>query len=96
MANKLRSAHMMWSQQKMKVNLAEQTLSASVGDSLEFCVTELKLPQLLGCEPTVKLIRIIDRLFDILNWGNPLGKGYKAPLRQSNESSCCCHFTRGH
>lgn len=85
LANKLKSSHLMWIKQKMKVNLAAQTLSASVADALEFCCHDLKLPQFQGCEATVKFIRITDRLFDILNSRNPLAKGYKAPLRLSNE-----------
>ena len=36
LANKLRSAHIDWKPQKMKVNLAAQTLSSSVADALEF------------------------------------------------------------
>jgi len=69
----------------MKVNLAAQTLSSSVADALEFCNVTLKLPQFNECEATVKFIRIIDRLFDLLNSRNPLARGYKAPLRQTNE-----------
>ena len=34
LANKLRSAHIDWKPQKMKVNLAAQTLSSSVADAL--------------------------------------------------------------
>ena len=69
----------------MKVNLAAQTLSSSVADSLMFCVSELKLPQFTGCEATVKFIKMVDQLFDILNSRNPFGKGSKSPLRRSNE-----------
>ncbi|CAB3989249.1 Hypothetical predicted protein [Paramuricea clavata] len=35
LANKLRSAHIKWKPQKMKVNLAAQALSSSVADALE-------------------------------------------------------------
>ena len=69
----------------MKVNLAAQTLSSSVADSLMFCLSELKLPQFTGCEAAVKFIKTVDRLFDILNSRNPFGKGSKSPLRRSNE-----------
>ncbi len=37
LANKLRSNHINWKLQKMKVNLAAQALSSSVADTLEYC-----------------------------------------------------------
>ena len=43
----------------MKVNLAVQSLSASVADALEYCEGKLKLPQFQGCGPTVKFIRVL-------------------------------------
>jgi len=81
----MRSVHIQW--KKMKVKLAAQTLSSSVADAIQFCSEYLKLPQFKGCEATVNFLRMIDRLFDILNSRNPFGKGYKAPLRPANESS---------
>lgn len=85
LGNKLRKAHIEWGKQKMKVNLAAQTLSASVADAIEFADQVLKLPEFTNSAPTVKFIRIFDRLFDILNSRNPFGKGYKSPLRQENK-----------
>ena len=55
LANKLRSAHINWKQQKMKVNLAAQALSSSVANALEFCEGKLKLPQFQVCGPTGSL-----------------------------------------
>jgi hypothetical protein len=46
----------------MKVNLAAQALSLSITDALEYCEGKLKLPQFQGCGPTVKFIRVFDRL----------------------------------
>lgn len=37
-----------------------------------------------GCEATVKFIRNIDRLFDLLNSRLPWAKGFKGPLKESN------------
>ena len=48
----------------MKVNLAAQALSSSIADALEYCEGKLKLPQFQACGPTVKFIRVFDRLFD--------------------------------
>jgi len=67
LGNKLKAAHMMWTKQKMKVNLAAQTLSASDADAIEFCREKLRLYQFVGSEATVRYLRVIDRLFDILN-----------------------------
>ncbi|KAG1655031.1 DNA transposase THAP9 [Nymphon striatum] len=87
LGNKLKTPHIRWRQQKMKVNLAAQTFSSSVADAIEYCTSTLKLPQFQGSEATVKFIRLFDRLFDILNSRNPLGKGYKSPLRIANKNS---------
>ena len=85
LANKLRAAHIDWKQQKMKVNLAAQTLSSSVADALEYCEGKLhELPQFKGCGPTVKFIRTFDRLFDVLNSRNPKANNFKAPIRKTN------------
>ena len=43
LASKLKSAHLCWQSQKMKVKLAAQTLSSSVADALEFCRDALDL-----------------------------------------------------
>lgn len=86
LGNRLKSAHINWQRQKMKVNLAAQSLSSSVADALVFCRLELKLSAFMGCEATVDFIVLFDRLFDILNSRNPLAKGYKAPLRATNFS----------
>jgi len=83
--NKLTERHISWTKQKMKVNLAAQTLSSSVADALEFCRDDLGMHEFQDCAATVRYIRILDRVFDLLNSRNPLAKGYKAPLRCSNE-----------
>ena len=83
--NRLHERHVQWTRQKMKVKLAAQTLSSSVADAIEFCNLDLHLPAFKNSEATVRFIRIIDRLFDFLNSRNPLAKGFKAPLRLSNE-----------
>ena len=82
LANKLKLAHIHWHSQKMKVKLAAQVLSQSVADAIEFLDTKLHLPEFKGSGPTVKFIRIIDRLFDLLNSRNPSACGFKAPLRE--------------
>jgi len=87
LGNKLKSVHIQWKTQKMKVNLASQVFSKSVADALEYCNTSLKLPQFNGCEATVEFLRIVDATFDVMNSRNPLGKGTKAPLKKENKDS---------
>ncbi|KAF4514120.1 UNVERIFIED_CONTAM: hypothetical protein B566_EDAN019065 [Ephemera danica] len=84
LANKLAKRHIDWKNHKMRVRVAVQTFSASVADAIEYCATVLNLPNFQGSAATVKFIRIIDRLFDILNSSSPIGKGFKAPLSPSN------------
>ena len=86
LANKLKSSHLCWQKQKMKVNLAAQSLSSSVADALDYCNVKLKLSQFQVSEATSKFLRISDRLFDICNSRNPLAKNFKAPLRKNNQS----------
>ena len=86
LANKLRASHIRYESQKMKVKLAAQTFSSSVADAIEFCDKTLNLKQFNGSEATVKFIRLINDLFDVLNSRNPLGKSYKAPLSVTNKS----------
>ena len=68
----------------MKVNLAAQTLSTSVADAIEFCCCNLKPYQFAGSEATVRFLRLIDQLLNILNSRNPFAKGYKASMRPTN------------
>ena len=48
LGNKLKATQIKWWEQKMKVDLAAQTLSASVADALTFCLTDLEMPQFKG------------------------------------------------
>ena len=62
------------------MNLAAQTLSASVADDLEYCGTKLKdLSISSGCLTTCLT----------LNSRNPFAKGKKSPMRKANEDSWC-------
>ena len=84
LANRLKKSHIQWCKQKMKVNHAAQALSASFADALEYCDTELALPQFSESGATVKFLRIFDELFDVLNSRNPFGPGFKSPMRTTN------------
>ena len=69
----------------MKVSLAAQTLSSSIADAINFLDNGLQLQHFKGSESTVEFIRIVDRLFDILNSRSPVAKGFKQPLRLSTQ-----------
>lgn len=70
LGNKLRRAHVYFSQQKMKVRLAVQAMSRSVADAIDFCRLVLKLPEFADSEPTFKFLIIFNTIFDILNTRN--------------------------
>ena len=74
LANKLKTSHILWKNQKMNVKLAAQVFSAGVANAIEYCDRVLKLPQFVGSEATVEFIRHVDASFDVLNSRNPLGK----------------------
>jgi hypothetical protein len=69
-----------------QVNLAAQTLSKIVADSLEFLRNKIKHPEFQNCEPTTRFLNIINNSFDLLNSRNPFGKGCHTPLRPNNEN----------
>ncbi|KAB0795036.1 hypothetical protein PPYR_11875 [Photinus pyralis] len=87
LANKLKKNHIEWQRQKMKVSLAAQTLSASVADALDFLCDDLQHPDFQDVKPTVEFVRRIDAIFDLLNSRCPWSKGFKAPLRESNQNT---------
>jgi len=81
-ANKLSTAHIQFQQQKMKVRLAAQTLSASVGKALQFLEAN-KITGFTDTCGTQYFIFHIDRLFDIFNSRSPRCTGYKQALTPS-------------
>lgn len=86
LANKLSAKHLQFEKHKMNVRLAAQTLSSSVANAIEFLDISMKRPDFQDSQGTVNFTRTIDRLFDMLNSRNPLGKGYKQPLRLKSKS----------
>ncbi|KAI4811275.1 hypothetical protein KUCAC02_014188 [Chaenocephalus aceratus] len=75
LGNKLKMAHIQWTNQKMKVNLAAQLFSSSV--------VSLSILSLLEVQP--QFLRTIDAAFDVLNSRNPLGRGHKAPIKPATK-----------
>lgn len=72
--------HIQFERHKMNVSPAARTLRASAADSIDFMNIAFKLPEFRGSEATVCFVRIMDRLFDMLNSRNPHGQHFRKPL----------------
>lgn len=84
-ATRLRSRHIKYFREKMKVKLAVQTLSASVADALEYCDKDLNILSFRNSDATVKFCRNMNNIFDILNIRNFLvSTPFKRPLFKGN------------
>ena len=85
-ANKLTTRHIEFQREKMKVKLAAQVFSNSVGKTLELG-RQLEMTCFFGSEATQTFCHQINDLFDILNTRSLLGKGMKFPITQENIES---------
>lgn len=84
LGNKLNKSHMQWEKRKMCVRTAGETISNSVADSLEFMKRECI--EFKDAGSTIKYIRIINDIFDIMNSTGREGKtGFKRPI--TNETA---------
>jgi len=81
-ANKLSSLYIFYKNKKMSVPLAVQVLSSSVADALQFLQSYNNFK---NATVTIEFIRIFDRLLDIMNARNSFGKGFKSPMKLSNQ-----------
>lgn len=83
LANKLTKGHIQWSDQKMKVRFAAQTLSESVAIAIDFC-REKEMSNFEGSEATSSFLKKFNNLFDILNSRSLRSFGTKKALNASN------------
>ena len=95
LANKLKTGHIEWRKQKMKVRLAAQVFSSSVAVAITYCDKHLQKPEFRHSEGTVTFVKKCDALFDLLNSRNPCGKGQKAPMRPNNKERWESTITAG-
>ena len=65
-ANKLKSKHAQWQNQKMKVSVAAQILSHSVSSAITFS-QNLQVPKFKESKAISKFNLLMNNLFDILN-----------------------------
>lgn len=86
-ATKIRNRHLLWTQEKMKVKIAAQTLSKSVSDALLYLCEDLQIEEFREAQETANFIKIMNDFFDILNSRNMFAKYiYKRPLSPSTKS----------
>lgn len=79
---KLTNKHINFQNEKMRVDLAAQTLSRSVASTLRE-VKKYK-SQFRDSEETIKCIELVNDLFDIFNSKHPNAQGFKQPMKPAN------------
>lgn len=83
LANKLHSTHINWKNQPINVRLAALVFSPSVADASVEC-QKLSPPRFCYTTATIRFIRLINNLFDVLNSRNMRQKSWKKPLCPGN------------
>lgn len=81
-AEKLSDRHINFENEKMRVDLAAQTLSASVSNAL--LSLQNSHDDFRECSETAKFIGVFNILFDMFNSKNTNAPGYKAPMNTEN------------
>lgn len=79
LGNKLTKAHIQWDKKKMSVQLAAETLSYGVAESMEFMQQECK--NFTNVDSTIKYIRTIKDIFRIMNsTKSKKSEGFEQPI----------------
>ena len=76
LATKLKKRHIDWTQHKMNVSMAAQTLSSPVVDGIEFLCFGMQMEECQDSYGTVKFIHKVEGAFE----GNPCDEGAKTPV----------------
>lgn len=80
LTNKLTHRHINWKQKPMNVELAAQTISNSVADSIEQLCSD-GYEDFKNADATVEFLRKFNNVFDILNFAEKdVKRGYKLPV----------------
>lgn len=76
--------HIHWDLSPMTVRYAVETMSNGVADILEQ-LCEDNYADFVGCESTIKFIRLVNNLFDIMNYGDgkKTNNQFKQPINES-------------
>ena len=83
LGNKLKTKHVKWQNNKMKVSVAAQTYSHSVSAAITF-LRNLKLKEFKDSKATSDFILLMNNLFDMLNSKSKFGKHTKKPIDLNN------------
>ena len=86
LGNKVKSKHIVYKDQKMKVSLATELLSLSTANALAFLKNELKVKCFQESGPTITFIQNMNNAFDILNSRSNSQNPYKQPMTAGNIS----------
>lgn len=87
MSHKMNKRHLQYADRKMHVRTAVETLSQSVADSMDV-LRKKGLPEFANANATVKMIRICDSLWDVMNTQgitNPVLNIFKSAINPSNK-----------
>lgn len=71
-ATRIRSRHICYTKEKMKVKLAVQTFSSSATDVIQYCDEDLNIQSFQCTQGKVRFCTMINNVFDILNSRNTL------------------------
>ena len=93
--NKITELHIQFRKKPMNVKLAAQVFSESVADGLTYFLKKGD-EEFVGCEPTIKFIRIINNVFDVLNSISLSGYKYKKALFGGNFQSSSVEISKGY
>lgn len=84
--HKITKRHTDFKNRKMHVRTAVELLSNSVSNALEYLMG-IGVPQFQGAAPTIKFIRIFDKLFDVMNTSRIVAtNNYKCALNPGNKA----------
>lgn len=81
--HKITKKHIMWEKNKMSVPLAAQTLSDSVANAMSYLMNN-RIVQFKDAKGTIQFIKIINKLFDILNSKKSHESIFKSPLKHDS------------
>lgn len=90
--HKLNKTHIEYTRSKMNVRIAVQTLSNSVADSMQY-LKEHSFEGFVKCSPTIKYIRCLNEIFDIMNTKNASSDNiFKNAISPLNEKEIFASF----
>lgn len=93
LGNKINKLHVQWKTKRMSVRIASETYSNGTADAIEF-LNSKGIPKFQGSEATVKFIRFINNIFDILNSKHETEIGLKRPISPSTKVNFFNYFDK--